>query len=48
MKKFEETGAVIDIVRRVDHRLACSAENIAAVSQSVAEDPVETPSINKS
>ena len=39
VKKFEETGAVTDIVRRVYHRLAHSGENIAAVSQSVAEDP---------
>ena len=37
-KKFEETGAVTYIARRVHHRLAGSAENIAAVSQSVAED----------
>ena len=39
MKKFEEIGAVTDIARRVHHRLDRAAENIAAVSQSVAEDP---------
>ena len=33
VKKFEETGAFTDIVRRVHHRLARSAENFAAVSQ---------------
>ena len=32
-------AAVTDIVRRVHHRLARSAEKIAAVCQSVAEDP---------
>jgi hypothetical protein len=39
VKKFEETGAVTNIVRPVHHRFARSAENIAAVSESVAEDP---------
>ena len=37
-KKFEETGAVTDIVRRVHRRSARSAENIATVIQSDAED----------
>ena len=39
VKKFEETGAVTNIVRPVHHRFARSAENIAAVSESVTEDP---------
>ena len=39
VKKFEETAAVKDIIRRVHHRLARSVENFAAVNQSVAEDP---------
>ena len=39
MKKFEETGVVTNIERPVHHRFARSAENIAIVSESVAEDP---------
>ena len=39
VKKFEETGAVRNIVRPVHHRFARSAENIAAVSESVGEVP---------
>lgn len=35
VKKFEETGSVTDIVRPVHHRNIRSAENIAAVAQSV-------------
>ena len=38
MTKFEETGAVTDIGRPVHHRFTRSAENIAAASQSVAEN----------
>ena len=36
--KFEETGMVINIERAVHYRFACFAENIAIVSESVAED----------
>ena len=39
MKKFEETGVVTNIERPVHHRFARSAENIAIISESVAEDP---------
>ena len=38
VKKFEETGVVTNVERPVDHRCARSAENIAIVSESVAED----------
>ena len=36
MKKFEETGVVANIERPLHNRFA---ENIATVSESVAEDP---------
>ena len=39
VKKFEETGVVINIVRPVHNRFACSAENNAIVSENVAADP---------
>ena len=39
VKKFEETGVVTSIERAVRHRFARSAENIAIVSESVAEGP---------
>ena len=39
VRKFEETEVVTDIERPVHLRLARSAENIAIVSESVAEDP---------
>ena len=39
MKKFEETGLVTNIERPVYHRFARSAEHIAIVSESVADDP---------
>ena len=39
VKKFEETEAITNIVRPVHHRFARSVENIAAVSESVGEDP---------
>ena len=39
MKKFKETGVITNIERPVHHRFARSAENIAIVSESVAEDP---------
>lgn len=39
VRKFEETGSVIDIARPVHHRNIRSAENIAVVAQSVEEDP---------
>ena len=39
VKKIEETGVVANIKRPVQHRFACSTENIAMVSESVAEDP---------
>ena len=35
-KKFEETGKVTNIERPVHHSFACSAENNAIVSESVA------------
>ena len=35
VKKSEETGMVTNIVH---HRFACSAKNIAIVSESIAED----------
>ena len=38
VKKFEETGVVTNIERLGYHRFARSAENIAVVSESVAED----------
>ena len=41
VKKFEETGSVTDIVSAVHHRFTRSTENIAAVSESIAEDPNE-------
>ena len=34
LKKFEETGALANIVRPVHHRFAHCAENIAIVSES--------------
>ena len=37
MKKFEETGVVTNIERPVHHRFTRSIENIAIVSESVAE-----------
>ena len=39
MKKFEETEVVTNIERPVHYRFTCSAENIAIVSESVAEGP---------
>ena len=39
MKIFEETGVVTNIERSAHHCFTCSAENIAAVSESVVEDP---------
>ena len=39
VKKFEETGVVTNIERAVHHHFARSAENIAIVSESVANDP---------
>ena len=39
MKKFEEAGVVTNIERLVHHRFFRSAENIAIVSESVAEEP---------
>ena len=39
VKKFKETGMVTNIERPVHHRSGRSAENIAIVSKSVAEDP---------
>ena len=38
MKKFEETGVVTNNERPVHHHFARSAENIAMVSESLAED----------
>ena len=38
MKKYEETEVVTNIERPVHHRFDRSAENIATVSESVAED----------
>jgi len=43
VKKFEKTGSVTDIAKPVHHRNARSAENIAAVSESVADDPISIP-----
>ena len=40
VKKFEDIGVVTNIERPVVHyRFACSADNIAIVSKSVAKDP---------
>ena len=39
MKKFKEIGVVINIVRHVHHSLARPDENIAILSESIAEDP---------
>ena len=39
MNRFEETGVDTNIERPVHHRFARSAENIAIVSKSIAEDP---------
>ena len=39
MMKFIETGVVPNIEKPMHHRFACSAENIAIVSESVAKDP---------
>ena len=39
VKKFEETGVGKNIDRPVRHRFARSTENIAIVSESIAEDP---------
>ena len=38
MKIIEETGVVTIIKRPVNHRFTSSAENIAILSESVAED----------
>lgn len=39
VNKFEQSGSVLDVRRAVHHRNVRSVENIAAVSESVAEDP---------
>lgn len=39
VRKFEQTGSVVDIVTPVHHRNVRSTENIAAVAASVEEDP---------
>ena len=45
LKKFEKTGDVTNIERSVHHCFVRSAENIAVVSESVAQDPnVSIPS----
>lgn len=38
MRKFEETGLVADVVRRVHNRNVCYIEKITTVRKSVAED----------
>ena len=38
MKNFEDIGMVTNIERPVDYRIACFAEIIAIVSESIAED----------
>ena len=38
VKKFEETGVVTNIEKPVHHRFAPSGENVAIISESVAED----------
>lgn len=45
VRKFEQTGSVADIHRPTHHRNVRSHENIAAVAESVEEDP--TTSINR-
>jgi transposase len=39
IKKFEETGLIMDSKLPVRHRTGRSLDNIAAVSESVAESP---------
>ena len=39
VKKFEETGVITNIERPVHYCFACSAENIAIASESIAEGP---------
>ena len=39
VKKFEETGMIADIEAPLRHCFVRYAENIAIVSESVAEDP---------
>ena len=39
MKKFEKTGLVRNIERPMQYHFARTDENIAVVSESVAEDP---------
>ena len=39
MKKFEENGVVTNIEWYVHYRFVRTAENIAIVSESIAEDP---------
>jgi hypothetical protein len=39
IKKFEETGSIMDSKLPVCHRTGQSLDNIAAVSESVAESP---------
>lgn len=39
IRKFEETGSVCDVVRRLHHRNARTPENIGAVGASVDDDP---------
>jgi DNA-binding IclR family transcriptional regulator len=39
IKKFEETGSIMNSKLRVRHRTGRSLENIAAVTESVAESP---------
>ena len=39
MKKFEETGVVLNIESPVHQRFARSAVNITIVSESATEDP---------
>ena len=40
VKKFKKTEVVTNIERPMHHRFARSIENIAVVSESVAEDPM--------
>ena len=39
VKKFDETGVVLNIERPVHHHFACFTENITIVSESVADVP---------
>ena len=39
VRNFEDTGVITNIERSVHHCFTCSTENMALISETIAEDP---------